>query len=76
MANKSLRLRRQLLKESLPKGPTRMPYAIIDPFHRPDLPGEFAGVRVTTLEGKPVVYLLPDQARFYLDQGAIAPLSS
>jgi hypothetical protein len=44
MANKSLRLRRQLLKESPPKGPTRMPYAII---------------RVTTLEGKPVVISAP-----------------
>jgi hypothetical protein len=39
-------------------------------------PRRFAGVRVVARDGKPVVHLLPEQAKFYLDQGAIAPLSS
>jgi hypothetical protein len=76
MANKSLRLQRQLRKERGPDKPVALPYVILDEYHRPDLRGEFAGVRVVARDGKPVVHLLPEQAKFYLDQGAIAPLSS
>lgn len=49
-------------------------YEIVDRTHRPDLRGEFAGVKVRNKAGKQVVALTERQARFYIDQGAIAPL--
>ncbi len=50
-------------------------YVIIDPAHKPDLRGEFAGAKVTYVGGQQMVRLSDAQAKFYLDQGTIRPLN-
>jgi hypothetical protein len=58
--------------------PTATPtseYEILDPGHKPDLKGEFAGARVQRRDNKQVVSLTDSQAKFYLDSGSIAPLN-
>jgi hypothetical protein len=51
-------------------------YEILDPAHRPDLKGEFAGAKVFREGTKQFVSLTESQAKFYLDSGAIAPVES
>lgn len=51
--------------------PARQPYVLISPTARPDLRGEFAGVKVQRDGNQMVVFLSERQARFYLDQGVI-----
>jgi hypothetical protein len=47
-------------------------FHIVDPNHRPDLKGEFGGVKVERHGNKQVVRMTEAAARFYLDSGAIA----
>jgi hypothetical protein len=54
----------------------RKPYAITDVNHRPDLRGEFAGAKVKRQGDQQIVHLTPQQAKFYIDSGAIVPLDS
>jgi hypothetical protein len=49
-------------------------YVITDPHHRPDMRGEFAGVKVRKMGMQQLVDLTDKQAKFYLDSGAIRPL--
>jgi hypothetical protein len=60
--------RRQLEARAVP---IKHEYQITHPTHKPDLRGEFAGVKVYRRGGKQFVKLSPAQAKFYLDQGAI-----
>lgn len=61
---------RQAAKNAGP--PPTSEYEILDPNHRPDLRGHFAGQRVYTRGGKQYVRLNDQQAKFYLDSGSIA----
>ena len=51
--------------------PDNRDYEILDPDHRPDLRGEFAGTRVQQRGDKQIVNLTEVQAKFYLDQGVL-----
>lgn len=73
MKNMSHRHRRAALKNGK-AGPVMKAYVILDPAHRPDLRGEFGGVKVKKLHGKHVVHLSEKTARFYMDSGSIAPM--
>jgi hypothetical protein len=53
------------------QAPAAKLYRITDVHHRPDLRGEFAGVKVQRVGHHQLVSLTDDQARFYLDQGAL-----
>jgi len=61
-------------RRSAPKATPTSEYEILDPAHRPDLKGEFAGAKVQRRGNRQVVALTDSQAKFYLDSGAIAPL--
>ena len=76
LSNKSPRhaRRHQLAKALKDHTEDMQDYEITHPGHRPDIKGEFAGVRVRFENGKQVVRLHPNQARFYLDQGVILPM--
>jgi hypothetical protein len=77
MKNMSHRHRRAALKSAAVRGPELKPYVILDASHRPDLRGEFGGVKVKKLpNGKQVVHLTDKTARFYLDSGSIAPMDN
>jgi hypothetical protein len=71
MTNKAPRHRRLALKLGAALGPESRDYEILDPDHRPDMRGEFAGARVQQRGDKQIVNLNDAQARFYLDQGAL-----
>jgi hypothetical protein len=60
---------------AVPVGPTRTRYEIVDKAHKPDDRGQFAGVPVERIGGQQVVALTDAQAKFWLDNGAIRPLS-
>ena len=62
------------LRQAAAAAPLRKPYVLVSPTARPDLRGEFAGVKVQRNGNQMVVYLSDRQARFYLDQGVIQPL--
>jgi len=51
--------------------PSTHEYEILDPSHRPDLRGEFAGAKVFHRGGKQFVRLHEAQAKFYLDSGSV-----
>ena len=68
---KSYRHVREARRQAVGKVPQRDAYEITDPFHKPDLNGEFAGAKVKSEGGKQIVRLTKAQAQFYLDQGAI-----
>jgi len=74
MRNVSHRHRRAARKLGAAMGPQTRKYEIIAPNHRPDLRGEFAGGKVYFDGGKQYVNLTDQQARFYLDQGALQPV--
>lgn len=74
MQNVSNRQRRAQSK--MASGPETAEYVILDPSHRVDLRGEFAGVKVVVKNGHQTVRLTESAARFYLDSGSIAPLAS
>jgi hypothetical protein len=61
-------------RKSVPLATPTRDYEILDPGHRPDLKGEFAGAKVQRRDNKQVVALTDSQAKFYLDSGSIAPL--
>ena len=73
MLNKSHRHRRAA-RLAAAKQPELIAYEIVDKHHRPDLRGEFAGVRVSKEGSRHVVRLTERQARFYIDQGALRPV--
>jgi hypothetical protein len=56
--------------------PERKTYVITDPYHRPDMRGEFAGAKVRKMGLQQLVDLTDKQAKYYLDAGAIKPLLS
>lgn len=62
--NVSNRLKREARLNQQP--PRAVEYEIIDPHFKPDLRGEFAGIRVTQRNGKYYVLMRPAQAEFYL----------
>lgn len=59
-------------RKAAASGPVLEEYVILDPHHLPDLNGEFAGAKVYRVGAEQRVKLLPVQAKFYLDQGAIS----
>lgn len=63
--------RHKRLHGNVRKAAPTFDYAITDGNHRPDLRGEFAGVRVAKHGGKHVVRLTERAARFYLDSGSL-----
>lgn len=71
--NMAFRHRRAARKQMQTQQAPAMDYIIVAPSHKPDLRGEFAGVKVRRENGKQIVRLTVRQARFYLDQGAIVP---
>lgn len=46
-------------------------YRIVDPAFKPDLRGEFGGVKVTDRGGRWYVRLSPSQAKYWLTQNAV-----
>ena len=74
MHNLSHRHRHALRKQVVGGEPVH-DYQIVDPTHRPDLRGEFAGAKVRRRDQKQFVSLTPSQAQFYLTQGAIELVS-
>lgn len=74
MTNKSNRHRRAAMKLGASLVPESRDYEILDPDHRPDLRGEFAGAKVQQRGDKQIVNLNDAQAQFYLDQGALKPM--
>jgi hypothetical protein len=50
-------------------------YVITDPHHHPDLRGEFANAKVYRRGEHQLVRLTPAQAKFYIDQGGLEPLT-
>jgi hypothetical protein len=74
MKNMAHRHHRAALKNKKVLGPVRKAYVIQDINHRPDLRGEFGGVKVLHASGKHLVHLTDKAARFYLDSGSIEPL--
>lgn len=53
------------------QAPVTHVYEILDPHHRPDLNGEFAGQKVFMRGTKQCVRLSESQAKFYVDSGSI-----
>lgn len=72
----SIRQQRLAKQAALMQKAETAEYEILDPHHRPDLRGEFAGVKVYQRGPKQYVQLTPAQAQFHLDQGGIAPASN
>lgn len=70
MSNLSIAARRRLAAEGKAAPPTTR-YKITDPTHRPDLNGEFGGVKVDSAGVDQYVYLTDEQAKFYLASGSI-----
>lgn len=58
----------------LPRQRITHDYEITDRTHKPDLRGEFAGVKVKRIGSRQVVRLSERQAKFYLDQGVLRRL--
>jgi hypothetical protein len=56
--------------------PEKTAYRIADPNHVPDMRGEFAGVKVRKHAEHQVVHLTEQQAKFYIDNGALEKLES
>lgn len=52
-------------------GPSRREYEITDPHFRPDMRGEFGGVKVEKRAGKWYVRFSAAQARYWIDQGVL-----
>lgn len=73
MKNMSYRHHRAARKMAAKMGPVLTDYVIVDPAHRPDLRGELAGAKVRHHDGKQIVSLTENAARFYLDSGSIRP---
>jgi hypothetical protein len=72
--NMAHRHRRAARKLGARAAPATKEYVITDSDHKPDLRGEFAGVKVTRNGGQQIVRLSDSAARFYLDSGSIKPL--
>jgi hypothetical protein len=69
----SIRQQSLARKAAQMQAPPTKEYEIVDPSHRPDLRGQFAGQPVLRRGLKQIVRLTDAQAKFYMDQGGIVP---
>lgn len=74
MANISIAKQAEL-RAAAKKAPTKKEYRIVDPHFIPDMRGELGGVKVTRRGTDQFVVMSDTQAKFYIDGGAIAPVS-
>lgn len=70
MSNKAIR-HHHAARLAAKQPPSTHEYEILDPMHRPDLRGEFAGGKVYHRGGKQFVRLTEAQAKFYEDSGSV-----
>lgn len=71
---KAHRHKRMAMRAPRPVAP-RLAYRITDPHHKPDLRGQFGGIKVDRHGPHQVVRMTAKQARFFLDQGALEPMA-